>query len=382
MMKKSMSYIFLDRDEKKQLPKDKNGNYVISLSDTIYGKLKTKYTIKESGVKEVESVMNGKQCGTIEIDYKDKIKYVDFELTSATGTYYLNIISNERSILDNISILEEINDDIIGNNMFDKNYITIVSYDSISQYYCDRIYPILNSFERKFRKLLLITYTSNFKKAYFEITVPEEIRKKAKQNIKNKSDDERLKNYLYSLEFGMLRSLLFDKNWNDYDEKKLNLLLKENSDLSKLSDEQLRNIINDNKPKSDWERLFSNKGFDNKIEETIGIINDFRNRVAHSKFFYKNDFLLLSDVLKKTNNTIDSAIKYTESEEFLKMNEDEMKRKLGQIANIISSWTKSYTEALDFGWIKVFTEQTKAFSDVLKKSLEQCCSWTDIFKNN
>jgi len=382
MMKKSMSYIFLDRDEKKQLPKDKNGNYVISLSDTIYGKLKTKYTIKESEVKEVESVMNGKQCGTIEIDYKDKIKYVDFELTSATGTYYLNIISNERSILDNISILEIINNDIIGNNMFDKKYIIIVSYDSISQYYCDRIYPVLNSFERKFRKLLLITYTANFKKAYFEITVPEEIRNKAKKNIKDKSDDERLKNYLYSLEFGTLRSLLFDKSWNDYDEKKLNLILKENSDLSKLSDEQLRDIINNNKPKSDWERLFSNKDFDNKIEETIGVINEFRNSVAHSKFFYKNDFLLLWDVLQKTYNTIDSAIKYTESEEFLKMNEEEMKRKLGQIASIISSWTKSYTEALDFDWIKVFTEQTKVFSDALKNSLKPIYSWTDNLKNN
>lgn len=377
-----MSYIFLDRDEKKQLPKDKNGNYVISLSDTIYGKLKTKYTIKESEVKEVESVMNGKQCGTIEIDYKDKIKYVDFELTSATGTYYLNIISNERSILDNISILEIINNDIIGNNMFDKKYIIIVSYDSISQYYCDRIYPVLNSFERKFRKLLLITYTANFKKAYFEITVPEEIRNKAKKNIKDKSDDERLKNYLYSLEFGTLRSLLFDKSWNDYDEKKLNLILKENSDLSKLSDEQLRDIINNNKPKSDWERLFSNKDFDNKIEETIGVINEFRNSVAHSKFFYKNDFLLLWDVLQKTYNTIDSAIKYTESEEFLKMNEEEMKRKLGQIASIISSWTKSYTEALDFDWIKVFTEQTKVFSDALKNSLKPIYSWTDNLKNN
>lgn len=382
MMKRSMSYIFLERDEKKQLPKDKNGNYVISLNDTIYGKLKSKYTIKESEVKEVESIMNGKQCGTIEIRYKDQIRYVDFELTSATGTYYLNIISNERSILDNISILEMINNDIIGNNMFDKNYITIVSYDSISQYYCDRIYPVLNSFERKFRKLLLITYTANFKKAYFEITVPEEIRNKAKKNIKDKSDDERLKNYLYSLEFGTLRSLLFDKSWNDYDETKLNLILKENSDLSKLSDEQLRDIINNNKPKSDWERLFSNKGFDNKIEETIGVINEFRNSVAHSKFFYKNDFLLLWDVLQKTNNTIDSAIKYTESEEFLKMNEEEMKRKLGQIASIISSWTKSYTEALDFGWIKVFTEQTKAFSDALKNSLKPIYSWTDDLKNN
>lgn len=166
----------------------------------------------------------------------------------------------------------------------------------------------------------------------------------------------------------------------DNDEKKLNSFLKENLDLSKLTDEHLRNIINDNKPKSDWDRLFSNKGFDNKFEETIWVINDFRNCIAHSKFFYENDFLQLKNVLQKTNNTIDSAIKYTESEEFLKMNEEKMKRKLGQISSIISSWIKSYAAAFDFELIKVFTEQTKAFSDALKNSLKMCCSWTDTLK--
>lgn len=239
-MKQVMSYIFLERNEK-EYKKNKDGNYVLTIDYNVYDKLNKLYKISRKQKNEIDSFYKKKQCGSFVIQLNKIKRTIEFELCSAQGTYYLDIISNERSIKDNVALLERVNNDIIGsNNVFDDKYITIISYDSISQYYCDKIYSKLNLFERKFRKLLLITYTARFKKAYFETTVPIEIIKSAKRVIKSENNEERLKNYLYSLEYGKLRSLLFDKSWNEYDEKEISKFLEDNDDLHKLSDEELR----------------------------------------------------------------------------------------------------------------------------------------------
>ena len=384
-MKKIMSYIFLERNENKKLKRDKEGNFILDLSDTLYSRLDSLYNIHKNSnyvQKEIESIMKKKQCGVFKITCNNKIRNIEYEITSATGTYFLDIISDERKIIDNISVLEKIHNDLVGqNNMFDDRYIVIVSYDSISEYYCNRIYSKLNLFERKFRKLLLITYTAKFKKAYFEITVSDNVRNKVKKNIKSKNNDDRLKNYLYSLEFGIMRELLFEKNWNEYDEKEVNKFLDENEDLSKLTDEELRKFINNIHPKSDWERLFLEKGFDDNFEETIKIINDFRNSVAHCKFFYKEDYLALKDLLNKTNKTIDSAISYTESEEFTKLNTEAANRKIKQLIKQITSITKQYTDIINnysINWINEVSKYTQSFKNEIFDSIKQSSSLLKI----
>ena len=91
--------------------------------------------------------------------------------------------------------MKEIDKAIITNNKLSKNYIIITSYDSISEYYCNKVYPKLNEFERKFRKLLFITYTAQFKKAYFESTTSKELQTKAKEKIKNRNAEYRIQQY-------------------------------------------------------------------------------------------------------------------------------------------------------------------------------------------
>lgn len=377
VVKKVMSYIFLKRDENRKTKKGKEGNYVLDLGDTLYSKLNSIYDIQKienNPRKEIESFMKRKQCGTIQIKHNNKIRNIEFEISSAKGTYYLDIISNEKNLIDNISVLEKINNDIVNEgNIFDNKYVSIISYDSISEYYCSKIYPKLNLFERRFRKLLLITYTARFKKAYFEMTVSEDIRNKVKKNIGSKSNEERLKKYLYSLEFGTMRELLFEKSWTEYDERELDYFLEDNKDLNKLTNEELRKIIKDIHPKSDWERLFLGKGFDDDFEETIKTISKFRNSVAHCKFFYKEDYIVLKDVLNKTNKTIDSAIVFTESEEFSKLNSEEMNRKMKIMMNKITSWTKQYTEIINnmnFDWLNEFAKTAQKASNKMIRALK------------
>lgn len=63
------------------------------------------------------------------------------------------------------------------------DYIVIPSYDFVSEYYCNKIYPKLNSFKRKLRKLLYLIYRAQFEKYYFKKTTSEELQAKVKKKI-------------------------------------------------------------------------------------------------------------------------------------------------------------------------------------------------------
>lgn len=64
--------------------------------------------------------------------------------------------------------------------------------------------------------------------------------------------------------------------------------MEENNDLSKLSNDQLRAIVSNIRPKSDWERFFKDKQIPINIEEAIKAFGKLRNRVTHNKLFSKS----------------------------------------------------------------------------------------------
>lgn len=45
-------------------------------------------------------------------------------------------------------------------------YVDIISYDAISEFYCNKILPKLNTLERNLRKLLFNIYIVNFGKEF------------------------------------------------------------------------------------------------------------------------------------------------------------------------------------------------------------------------
>ena len=67
----------------------------------------------------------------------------------------------------------------------------IVSYDSVSEYYCNKAYPKLNKLERNLRKLLFNTYTVNFGVDYYQKTVSPDLQKKIKGVIQAKGNEEK-----------------------------------------------------------------------------------------------------------------------------------------------------------------------------------------------
>ena len=111
-----------------------------------------------------------------------------------------------------------------------ERYIDIISYDAVSEYYCNKIYPKLNTLERNLRKLLFNIYVVNFGLNYYKATINEGLQNKAKQvvnrdsrkkekdHIKEKytattrkevEEIELLQRFFYSLEYGDIQDLLF-----------------------------------------------------------------------------------------------------------------------------------------------------------------------------
>ena len=168
---------------------------------------------------------------------------------------------------------------------------------------------------------------------------------------------------MYSLTFGTMRSMLFDKQWLPYDEKnEVDVFLKENKDLSKLSDKELREKIKTvRQPINDWERLFQNKGLDD-FETVITKIGELRNLVAHNKLFYKEQYEELKKLLNKSIKDVDKAVLITESEDFENINMKILEGTISKIADAVSKYIDSYINSS----LKIIEEGNKAFQNALK----------------
>ena len=79
------------------------------------------------------------------------------------------------------------------------------------------------------------------------------------KNQKEAEEIERLQRFFYSFEYHDIQKLLFTQSWTSSDETEKNKFLETHTDLSKLSDEELRNAFSKYTPKSDWERFFNSK---------------------------------------------------------------------------------------------------------------------------
>lgn len=122
-----------------------------------------------------------------EVDFE-----VQFSINQVVENIYLDIVVSSKSKIQSIKCLEYINQVLNGSD-FEEYYIVIVSYDAVSEYYCNKIYPKLNELERTLRKLLFNIYIVNFGKAYYTKTVKPELQSKIKGVVQAKGNDEKKK---------------------------------------------------------------------------------------------------------------------------------------------------------------------------------------------
>lgn len=308
------SYIFLKE------PDEKSGKSLETYLNELFD------TLKITGRRGIDlfNLFKSTYSGKIKIGRKERT--VMFMLHLVGDIYYVDLIAQGKTRSDIINTLEYVHSVICDSNI-SSDHTMIISYDAISEYYCNLMFPKLNELERNLRKLMYNIYTVNFGKDYYKATFSEEMQSKAKGIIqasggKKKRETEYIQKMFYSLEYGDVEHLLFDKKWTELDEKNKAAFLKSHTDLSDLSDEMLRNAITDISPKSDWERFFSDKIVKSDIEVLIEEIRKSRNNVAHCKFFYKYEYAACSKCVTELNQALLKAITITEEKDFADKNSE------------------------------------------------------------
>lgn len=349
-MKVNSSYIFLPRQDKNNNnEKDKGDKRVVRIKvNNITSFLHKAFPDLQASQKENKLFEAQYELG---INDKGNVGNALLVLHRAGEATYLKIQVENRTSKKAIELLEEMQNKLFLTDIR-KDYLDIISFDGISEYYCNKLYPELGKLERLLRSLLLKVYTLNYKQEYYE-KFDTEIKSKAKGNIRvgkntplSKGEmrmeyevcGEKLNQLAYaqhffeSLDFSTLELLLFTERTRDEDLEKLDEFLSENDDLSEVSDSVLRDKFNAMRPQSDWDRLFCEKVEIEDMKESLDEIREFRNRVAHCRPVCKADYDHANALCKTINKALKKAIKLTEDEDFREKNFEELRGVSGNIA--------------------------------------------------
>ncbi len=280
-------------------------------------------------------------------------------------------IGKTKSVI--IKSLETFQNTII-NSEIEKDYVLIVSYDAVSEYYCNRIYPKLNELERNLRKLLFNIYTLNFGVNYYTSTVNEDLQKKGKKNIRASGGTqarkiEVIKKFFYALDYGDIQLMLFTPQWTQLEEKNKRDFLNKNANLNEVTDAELRNAFSDLTPKSDWDRFFKSKIPNDDIENMINYIRKNRNNVAHCKFLNKDDYEQSKISIRKLNNELLKAITITETDDFLAKNKQNLSESFERISSSIKEIVKKFEPITQLAKIAI-PASLQEFSERLRTMTE------------
>lgn len=344
------NYIFLPKTIKENQSKSSkiadNNTIYLDVGRSVYSYIKEVFG--EPVNKDVEDRLF-KSAYTYEIK-NDKISYnVIFTILNVIKYTYLDICVSEQTNNKAVQALANIQNKITNSGIEDR-YVMIISYDSISEYYCNKAYPKLNKLERNLRKLLLNTYTVNFGAEYYQTTIAPELQNKIKGVIQAKGNEERkkterLKKFFYSMEFSDIQTLLFAKKWTKFEEDNKTKFLLQNANLTELSETELRTAFEKFSPKSDWERLFADKANNVNIEELIETIRENRNDIAHCKFFYQEQYNSFNQAANLLNRSIVKAIKITEEKDFNEKNAEAFRIALAGITDTFTQFKKQVQDS-------------------------------------
>lgn len=369
------SYIFLPNPYNKKPArwKDEKGVIHIETGRSVYS-----YIRKAFPDARCDRLDDGlfQQSFSITVEINESPVEISIISKNVGESYYVNAIAEGKTKAQIIGALELFRDALFSTEI-EEDFISIISYDAISEYYCNKLYPKLNELERNLRKLLFNIYVLNFGHEYFRATTTKEMQDKAKSLIrarggKEKQETKYVQQYFYSLEYADIQQLLFAPRWTKIDEANKAAFLKDHADLSQLSDAELREKINDISPKSDWERFFAEKFDDVNVESSIETVRPIRNSVAHCKFLGKEEYTVCDKLIRRLNRSLKKAISYTENKDFVDKNEEYLKKAFADLSTRIHELTSRFSEMFVpavQGILELASEATKVTSQLSEQLL-------------
>jgi len=250
-----------------------------------------------------------------------KIVYSISESNSANSAHSSKIFnltfSFESSRKDRTAeILMSAHNNLI-NNIKKSDFYLIITYDEVSEYYCNKLYPHLQKFERLLRQLVYIIITKAFGALWVDKTISKEAVNELKKKItccygsmnnKVRRDEKIIEEALHHLDVSELETFLFGDRRDVEPNYIIDEVLTENASC-KMNKEEILEIINKGRSKSLWDRYLLNYVPIENPRDKIVEIRHERNKVAHSKQFSLNEYKNAKKILDEFNSCLQEAMK-------------------------------------------------------------------------
>ena len=234
---------------------------------------------------------------------KRKLFEIKYKITCGTSTsgekadfiYNITFEFENKDKMREADVLEKTN--ILFQNKIDelRDYFLIVANDGISTFYCNKIYPKYQNFERQLRHLIFKVVTRAYGCLWTSETLSEEMKRNLKEEIKtrngNKKADMLIQEALHEMTMGQLIEYLFYGQSEivlpDYIDEHLPIYK-----LKKMSKDELIALLEKGRRKSVWNLYLSEKFDIDEPKTKLRILKNNRNKVAHCKQFYYEDYEL------------------------------------------------------------------------------------------
>lgn len=188
-----------------------------------------------------------------------------------------------------------------------KDYNIIIDYDGSSEYYCNRLSPLISRFERKLRQciylLMLAVYGNEWVKKTISDDIMNEVTKK--ENNKHRHVEMALECFTFN---NYIDYLFEERNGIDIDEAIVEAINKINGTDIKNNKEDLIMLLNSFKKASLWEKLFDVCKEIEFSKDNIDKVRKTRNDVLHNKEISDIKFLEHKNLLIINNKKLDCAI--------------------------------------------------------------------------
>ena len=253
---------------------------------------------------DVQSVFNSACNDTFnvmikrtEVELRLSLKKREIDNTDGKA-YYLTLVSNAKTKQKSVDALEDAHFRILRNAEFRKKYHIVLLCDDVSSYYCVKAYPIFHEYEKQIRRLIYKYLTMSWGALWVDKTITEELKKQLKERTKGKSSEQLIAQMLHEMDMSQLELYLFEPKRDMSTADVIDIKLS-NENIENLTKDEIVSIIQSSRPHSLWDRYFSAHIEIEDLQTKMTIIRDNRNKVAHCKQFYYDDFNVSMKILKK-----------------------------------------------------------------------------------
>ena len=225
--------------------------------------------------------------------------------------YYITLFTNEKNKKRAVEALEDAHRRVTQDGEFRKKYHVVVLSDDVSSYYCVKAYPVFHEYEKQIRRLIYKHLTMSLGVMWIDKTVDEELKNQLKERTKGISSEKLIVQMLHEMDMSQLEQYLFssrrETSASDMIDKHLS-----DANIEGMTKEEMAATIQRSRPQSVWERYFAAHIEIEDLQSKMTTVRDNRNKVAHCKPFYSNDFSDSMKVLKE-DGLIDKLTNATEN---------------------------------------------------------------------